>query len=123
MFLFVDDSENVLELFVGPLAVHLGGEVRPLLHEGSSAAELVQQILLIKPEWVLLDGNLASGVQGPELVPPLNDAGMKVLGFSSAEWMREQFMHAGAKGFVHKNTEDVHATVKEVSDIIHSVSL
>ncbi len=115
MLLLVDDSESAIELFTGPLALALGMEVHPLLHEGSSAAELVQQMILMKPKWILLDGNLASGVQGPELVPPLVDAGIQVIGFSSAEWMREEFLHAGAVGFVHKKSEDVHGTVQEVA--------
>lgn len=118
MLLLVDDSETALSLFTGPLALELHTEVHPLLHEGSSAAELVQQMITMKPEWILLDGNLASGVQGPELVPPLVDAGIKVIGFSSAEWMREEFLHAGAVAFVHKKSEDVPGTVQEVAKAI-----
>lgn len=116
--LLLDDNQESLELFTGPFALRLGGEVRPLLHEGSSAAELVQQVILMHPQWALLDGNLASGVQGPELVPPLVDCGIKVIGFSSAEWMREQFLHAGAVGFVHKDTSNIAGTVEEAAKII-----
>ena len=120
MLLLLDDNEDILQLFKEPLALACGQPVETLLHEGSSAAELAQQVLLIKPQWVLLDGNLATGVQGPELVPPLSDAGIKVIGFSSAQWMGEEFLHAGAKGFVQKDTSRVSHVVQDVAKIVSS---
>lgn len=118
MILLVDDNEDVLRLFKEPLARVCDSEVETLVHEGSSAAELAQQILLIKPQWVLLDGNLSTGVQGPELIPPLTDAGMQVIGFSSAQWMEEEFLHAGAAGFVHKDTSKIAEVARQVAEII-----
>lgn len=115
--LFVDDVAENLKALQEPLAKGLQCELEILQHGWQSAAQLAQEILLMKPDWILMDGNLANDVKGYEVTRPLAAAGLKVIGFSTVSWLDEKFLQAGAVGFVVKDFGDVVGVVQKIKNL------
>ena len=75
--------------------------------------ELVGKILKENPEIVLLDYNLSAKIKGNVVCQKLKTRDFKglVYGFSSIN-TKEEFLKAGASGFVPKNTVDPDYTIE-----------
>ncbi len=120
LIIFLDDTPYILEAFEKPLAKRLQADVRCLPHTGERLEQVAADIAALHPDWVLLDANLAAGLKGYHLVPLLKEAqpGIRCLGFSSVESVREPFLRAGADGFVLKDVDNVDRTVQMVAECI-----
>jgi CheY-like chemotaxis protein len=113
--LFVDDSAETLDLFAGLLPA-----CQMLLHRTQTLEELTQEILVSTFECLLLDGQLAGGLRGWDVLRALCKArpGVRCIGFSSDPRYAERFLQAGAVGFVHKDRHDPEASAAGVLRVI-----
>ena len=104
--LFVDDSLDVLRVFVPRLIVATNGEASFIHCIRSDVHKLSRQIVAAKPDVALIDGELGGSLRGWDVVKKVLAANDQLLcmGFSSDESYEKQFFAAGALGFVHKET-------------------
>jgi len=109
----IDDVRSVLVFFAPYFIAATGGEVSFVYFEKETLEELVDKILKENPEIVLLDYNLSTKIKGNAVCQELKNRGFNglVYGFSSIN-TKEEFLKAGATGFVPKNTVDPDYTIE-----------
>ena len=115
----IDDRTDVLSVFCS-LLQQAGFTVTPVEHRGEMPGDLLKKVMQTSPDVILLDGNLAADVKGADLVPALKLAlsHARVYGFSTADSMKEEFLQAGADGFVLKDIYSPAATVQELTKLL-----
>lgn len=119
-FVIVDDRQDAINMFL-PLLTQEGALCLGILHpENQGEAELAERIVKSKADVVLLDGNLSGDVRGARMVPTLKSRmpKAKIIGFSSAESLRETFMSVDADGFVFKNMDSPEETINDLAWIL-----
>ena len=111
--MIIDDVRSVLVFFAPYFIAATGGEVSFIYFEKESLEELVGKILKENPEIVLLDYNLSAKIKGNVVCQKLKTRDFKglVFGFSSIN-TKDEFLKAGATGFVPKNTVDPDYTIE-----------
>jgi hypothetical protein len=116
----LDDAAWVFDTFTDPLATVLGAEVHPMLHDRQTIDHLVGAVQSINPHILLLDGNLANGIEGPDLLRNLIRASpaIRCIGFSRDPAYAPAFRAAGAIGFVQKKPTDPLGTARTVAAVI-----
>ncbi len=118
--ILVDDTPMVFEAFIEPLLAAAQGNAMFFLHRGESLEDLVGQIVKAQPGVLLLDGQLAGGLCGWELLPGLRDAlpALMCIGFSTDNSLSGDFLAADADGFVRKDVGDPFGTLRQVARLL-----
>ena len=113
----VDDIANLMLMFAGDLIVATDGNSSFILHTDQTEGDLVKQILDANPDIVLMDKNLANNLSGVDVTKDLlnNNSSINVIGFSSESSAGKEFLSAGAKGFVDKDTSDTIGTIQNIA--------
>src|SRR6266567_4646150 len=102
--IMVDDIVDLMKSFAGDLTTATNGNASFLLHSNQTEEIIIEQILAVNPEIILMDKNLANGVSGINLVRKITQQHPEIIciGFSSESSAGNEFISAGARGFVDK---------------------
>lgn len=116
----VDDLVNLMQLFAGDLTVATDGNASFILHTDQTENNLSKQIIDAHPDIVLMDKNLGNNLSGVDITRNLlnNNSSITVIGFSSESSAGKEFLSAGARGFVDKDTTDTVETIRNIAKII-----
>ena len=115
----VDDVINVLENYAPDLLVATGGKAKFIHYNNETLDELVKKILAHNPDIVLLDYHLSRQLTGSQVAIALKKQfSGDVVGFSSDERTKTDFLEAGAKGCVDKGSATPEQTIQALGKLI-----
>lgn len=118
--LLLDDSTWVFETYVEPLILTTDSQAQFIRHDKQTINELVAAVKESGAKLLLLDGNLAEGLKGWQLLQLILEEcpDLICIGFSNDWSLESHFTRAGAKGFAKKKLdqpfESLQAVVKEL---------
>ena len=115
----VDDVKTVLENFVPHLIVATDGKASFVEYKGQKLDELLEQIMLHKPNIVVMDYHLSENLKGTSVINALREQNFpgKTIGFSSDNTARE-FSDAGAIGVVDKGGYSPEDSVEKLAKLV-----
>ena len=115
--LMVDDIQQVLCSFIPELNAACGQQAQFLLHQRENEEALAKKIIALSPSLLLLDGSLAGGLAGWEVLKVIfkYNAKMSCFGFSAEPRYEKYFSQAGALAFIHKRTSETAATIQDIA--------
>ncbi len=118
--IMVDDFAKIISDFVPELILATDDNASFLLHTDQTIGGLAGKILKDNPDIVLMDKNLANKINGADVVRVIMHHNPEIvcIGFSSEPDYNQEFLSAGAKGFVKKNILDTTGTIQSVAKIV-----
>lgn len=122
--IMVDDLADIIAEFVPELMLATDDNASFLLHTDQTAGELASNILKANPDIVLMDRNLANKVNGADVVGIIMHHNPKIacIGFSSESDSEQEFISAGAKGFVEKDIFNTTENIQSVAKIVEGLN-
>jgi CheY-like chemotaxis protein len=113
----VDDSPDMMAAFVPALLAATNGRAQFLLHQGESAEEVVERVLELKPDLVLMDGELVGKTRGWTVTAELfkRTPDLPTIGFSSSATYEPHFLASNAGAFVLKNIRMIPLTMANLN--------
>jgi CheY-like chemotaxis protein len=122
ILVMVDDAKDLLKHFIPDLMVATDGNASFVEYTGQETDMLIEQIMRSNPYIVLMDYHLSADFKGSSVIRALNARNFsgKTVGFSSDDNSKtsNEFMSAGAKGTVNKNTSRPEKSVIELAKLI-----
>ena len=121
VLVMVDDVRGILEQFAPDLMVATDGNASFVEYTGQPIDTLIEQIMQYNPDIVVMDYHLSEDIKGSDVITSLikqkNFSG-KIVGFSSDNEVSEEFMTAGAKGTVNKDTGSPEKSIGGLASLI-----
>ena len=116
---FIDDSSAAMALFAAELVAASGDNALFLVYSGQGIDTMAREIAALKPDLVLLDGDIGRVERGWMVLESLLRLSPQVacLGLSSELQFEHKFLESGAVGFVQKRYNEPLATIQAVSEI------
>lgn len=116
--LMADDIKHVIASFIPGLNATCAQQAEFLLHKNESKEIFAEKIISMSPSLLLLDGSLAAGIRGWDVLRIILKQAPQIncFGFSAEPKYEKYFTEAGAKAFVHKRTSDLAATIRDIAD-------
>lgn len=116
----VDDMKGLLEHFAPGLMVATDGNASFIEYTGQNSDQLIEQIMQHDPDIVVMDYHLSDHLKGSSVIRSLNEQNFsgQTIGFSSDNATSKNFMAAGAKGTVKKDTGEPERSIGELANLI-----
>ncbi|MFH0755536.1 MAG: hypothetical protein V1910_02625 [bacterium] len=120
--LIIDDKKNVIIKYLPILMTATNGNSSGLLcmYNNFELNDLSEKIISEKPSVVLIDNDLSSDFEGPDLVKVLkvNKFTGKIFGFSSNSDSKKKFLEEGANNFIDKDMNDPKFLISSIIDYL-----
>ena len=110
----VDDELKVVENLAPEMIFATRGKLGVVLQNGESVSQIVDQVLESQPTTVLMDYKLQGDFTGIDVTQRLlkEKSQLHILGFSSNPALSQEFLDAGARGFVTKDASKQEETIR-----------
>lgn len=120
VLVMVDDIKNLLEHFAPDLIVATNGNASFIEYTGQDIDKLIKQIMQYNPDIVVMDYHLSDYLKGSSVIMSLNEQNFsgQAIGFSSDNDTSKDFIAAGVKGTVKKDTSQPEKSVAELANLI-----
>ncbi len=117
--IMVDDAKDILNTFAPYLIIATNGKTYFIEYTNQKFNDLIQQIMEHNPDIIIMDYNLSENLKGAAVIRKLREQNFtgETVGFSSDSRTAKEFIDAGAKGVVDKDTYDPEKSIKELANL------